>query len=95
MQQPRPFTPPEPGVRRTSTPARTVLHCVIGALTWLLLVYAWFRLLPGLTPSAVIEPLLVVFYLAMVGVAITLLWIRHNLKINRTLPPRRARRTSS
>ncbi len=78
-------------MRRTSTPARTALHWIVGLLSWALLVYAWFRLYPGLTPSAVLEPLLVVFYLSMIGIAITLIWISHNLKINRTLPPRRAR----
>jgi hypothetical protein len=78
MRMESPFTPPEAGVRTTSSAGRTTAHRIIGGLTWLLVVVAWLLAGLHLAWSTVAEPLLLVGVLILAGLALTQLWIAHN-----------------
>jgi hypothetical protein len=91
MKAELPFTPPEAGVRTTSSAGRTTAHRIIGGLTWLLVVVAWFMAGFHLAWSTVAEPLLLVVVLIVAGCAITQLWIAHNRHVFQVRGPRSRR----
>lgn len=84
-----PFTPPEAGVRTTSDAGRTALHRAVGLFTWLLVLVAWVLAATRLPWASVAEPALLVLALTLVGLAITRLWITHNVRIFEAKGPRK------
>jgi hypothetical protein len=91
MKAESPFTPPEAGVRTTSSTRRTAAHRVVGLLSWLLVVVGWLLAGFHLAWSTVAEPLLLVAVLIVAGVAITQLWIIHNRHVFNVRGPRARR----